>query len=163
MRFVFTTITLMFVYALSIGSVHPWDLGLGAILGLAVVLAFRGFLFTEQETALGVVLRRAAHFPYLMLGTVLDITRGTIDVARIVLSPRVRELGGFVDIPYGNRTHSGVVVSGLISTLSPGSVLIDIDPDARTWTMHVIDATDEEGVIAYEQEFYERYQRAVWP
>jgi multisubunit Na+/H+ antiporter MnhE subunit len=92
----------------------------------------------------------------------VDIVRGTIDVAKVVLSPKVVSRGGFVEIPDGGRTTSGVIVSGLINTLSPGSVLIDIEPESRDWTIHTIDASHPEEIVAHQQSFYKRFQRPVW-
>ena len=98
-----------------------------------------------------------------MAATVVDIVRGTIDVAKVVLSPKIVSHGGLVEIPDGGRTTSGVIVSGLINTISPGSVLIDIDPESRDWTIHAIDASEPGEVVAKQQRFYERYQRPIWP
>lgn len=103
------------------------------------------------------------HFPRLVAATIADITRGTVNVARISLAPKVPRNEGFVTIPNGRRTESGVVISGLINTISPGSVLIDIDPEDQTWMIHVIDASDPDAVVEEVQEFYERRQRPVWP
>lgn len=163
MRILLTTVVLAGVYALTLASADPWDLGLGAALGLGVTLLFRDFLFTEPAAAPARMLRRIAYLPNLVVGTVIDITRGTIEVARVVLSPKIPRNEGFVEIPNHGRTPSGVVVSGLLNTISPGSVLIDIDPVAETWTIHAIDVSDEEAVIDSAQRFYERYQRPVWP
>jgi multisubunit Na+/H+ antiporter MnhE subunit len=70
---------------------------------------------------------------------------------------------GFVTIPDGRRTASGVMVSGLLDTLSPGSVLIEDDPLAGTWTIHSIDASDPQKTVSELERFYEHYQRPVWP
>jgi multisubunit Na+/H+ antiporter MnhE subunit len=51
----------------------------------------------------------------------------------------------------------------MLDTLSPGSVLIDHDPAAKTWTIHTVDASDEEATARELERFYERYQRPVWP
>lgn len=163
MRIAFVTVQLMVIYAMALGSADPWDLALGAVLGLGLCLAFRRFLFPAPALPLEIAARRALHFPRLALATVVDITRGTFMVARIVLSPRIPREEGFVGIPFGQRTESGVKISGLLNTLSPGSVLIDIDNEGKVWTIHAIDLSDEEGVIESAQEFYERYQRPVWP
>jgi multisubunit Na+/H+ antiporter MnhE subunit len=162
-RIVLTTAALAAIYALTLGTTDPWDLAAGMVLGLSVVLVFRRFLFTEPEARPSTLLRRAAGLPALLLATVIDITRGTLQVARIVLSPGPPRHAGFVEIPIGERTPTGVVVSGMLNTLSPGSVLVDIDPAAGTWTIHALDTADEEGLREDVQRFYERYQRHVWP
>lgn len=163
MRIVLGTALLTLVYCLALASANPWDIGLGVVLGCFILFTFRRFLFQELAASPGNVLSRAVHFPVLVLATFANIVRGTIDVAKVVLSPRIESRGGLVEIPEGGRSVSGVIVSGMINTLSPGSVLIDIDPETRNWTIHSIDASHPEEIVAEQQSFYRRFQRPVWP
>jgi multisubunit Na+/H+ antiporter MnhE subunit len=50
-----------------------------------------------------------------------------------------------------------------LTTLSPGSVLVDIDWQRRDMLLHVIDASDPDAVRADLERFYDRYQRRVFP
>lgn len=163
MRMMLESIVLACVYCLALASVHPWDFGIGALLGFGILRAFRSFLFIEPETSIGNVLARALHFPLLVLAIGFDIVKGTVDVARLVLSARIGTEGEMVGIPGGGRSASGVIVSGLINTISPGSVLIDIDPQTYEWTIHTVDTSPPEEVIARQQAIYTRFQRPVWP
>ena len=163
MRFVFTTAALTAVYALALASADPWDLGFGAALSVCVLLTFRRFLFAGRGLPPRVTLRRAVHFPVLVLGAAANITRGTVQVIRVVLGWTSAHNAGFVEIPIGDRTDIGVVVSGMLDTLSPGSVLVDIDSEAETWMIHALDAKNPDAVREDVDRFYERFQRPVWP
>ncbi len=163
MRFIVSAMLLTAIYALALASANPWDLGLGALLSSGMLLLFRRYLLTGPPVPLIEVIRRGAYLPALAVATFADIVKGTWLVSRVVLSRTIPPSGGLVSIPTGARTESGVIVSGLLNTLSPGSVLVDIDLSAEIWTIHVLDTTDEPAVIEDAQEFYERYQRSVWP
>jgi multicomponent Na+:H+ antiporter subunit E len=163
MRFLAAAAALTAVYALALASANPWDLGTGFVLSVAVLGIFRRFVLAYAEIPLTLAVKRAAHAPALILATAIDIVKGTVEVARVVLGRSPATRGGFVAIPRGERTETGVVISGLLDTLSPGSVLVDIDPDAGTWTVHVIDASDDDAVRANAERFYDRFQRPVWP
>ncbi len=163
MRYLVAICALAGIYALALASADPWDLWLGAVLGTTLVFGFRSFLFTKEEIPGIDLFRRLAQLPALAAATTAEIARGTVMVARAVLSPELPRHDGFVVIPDGERTATGVVVSGLLNTLSPGSVLIDIDPDVGSWTIHALDTTDAPGIVEDAQRFYERYQRPVWP
>ncbi|MGH2618627.1 MAG: Na+/H+ antiporter subunit E [Thermomicrobiales bacterium] len=163
MRFAAATAALTAVYALALASANPWDLGIGVAFSLAVLVTFRKFILAEPEIPPLLALQRAAHLPALILATGVDIVKGTVDVARAVLGMSPASRGGFVTIPQGNRTKTGVAISGLLDTLSPGSVLIDVDLDKESWTVHAIDATDNDAVRSDAERYYERFQRAVWP
>lgn len=162
-RYILAAVALTLVYALALASADGWDLGMGAALSLCILFVFRRFLFVYPAVPTVDVLRRLAHLPKLALATGRSIVRGTIDVARAVLSPNLPANDGFVVISDGDRTPSGVVMSGFLDTLSPGSVLINIDPASRTWTIHALDVTGEPDVESNAQHFYEHYQRPVWP
>jgi multisubunit Na+/H+ antiporter MnhE subunit len=54
-------------------------------------------------------------------------------------------------------------VTGLATTLSPGSFLVDVEWDKGLMLFHVLDATDPNAIRAGYQHFYERYQRHVFP
>lgn len=81
------------------------------------------------------------------------------------MSLRIRPLPqtGFVTVPIEERTPLGVAVCGLVTTLSPGSVLVEVDEERGVMLFHVLDASDPEAVRAQQREFYERYQRHVFP
>ena len=163
MRFFFATAALTAVYALALASANPWDLGIGAVLSMGVLLAFRRFILPARELPPELVLRRAVHFPVLVLATAVNIIRGTVQVTRVVLGWSTSRNAGFVEVPQGDRTDLGVVISGLLDTLSPGSVLVDIAPDAETWTIHALQAADVDAVRADLDRLYDRFQRTVWP
>jgi multicomponent K+:H+ antiporter subunit E/multicomponent Na+:H+ antiporter subunit E len=163
MRYVIATAGLTAVYALALASADPWDLGIGAALSVSVLLAFGRFILPGEALPFPVVLQRAVRFPALALATVALIIRGTVQVARTVLGRTSAKYAGFVVLPRGERTHSGVVVNGMLETLSPGSVLVEIDEGDDTWTLHVLQAEDRDEVRADVERFYDRHQRPVWP
>lgn len=163
MRYVFAAASLTAVYALALASADPWDVGIGALLSVCVLLAFGRFVLPGEALPFAVVLHRSARFPALALATVALIVRGTAQVARTVLGWSSAEHAAFVVVPRGERTPSGVVVNGMLETLSPGSVLVDIEEDDDTWTLHVLQAEDKDEVRADVERFYQRSQRPVWP
>lgn len=163
MRMLLGTLILAATYCLTLASADPWDIGAGLLLGFLVLYVFRGFIFAEPALARGEVIRRIVHLPRLIVATFVEIVRGTIIVARAVLSPGTPERQGFVSIPVGRRTEDGVIFSGLLLTLSPGSVYIGVDRQADSWVIHSMDTTDQAEVVAEAQHFYEEYQRPVLP
>jgi multicomponent K+:H+ antiporter subunit E/multicomponent Na+:H+ antiporter subunit E len=106
---------------------------------------------------------RLLWFPVFAAAVVVDVVQGTFDVALRVLSVRRLEAPGVVRVPIGERSDRGAAVAGLASSLSPGSVLVDIDWERRDLLFHVIDASDPDALRARQQRFYDRYQRRVFP
>ena len=135
------------------------------MLGLVLVAYLARRLRPRRTAAPGPVPRlgRVAAFPLFVVGVLGDIVSGTWDVALRVLHLRRLEQPGIVRVPIGDRTERGVAVSALATTLSPGSVLVDIDWERRDMLLHMIDARDPDAVRERLQRFYDRYQRRVFP
>ena len=154
---------LVVVYGLTLASFHPWDVALGALVAVGVLVAFRGFLpIPGAPAGLALARRAVAFWPFAWV-VVLDIVRGTWKMALIVLHARPLAHPGIIVVPIGERSPLGVAVFGLATTLSPGSVLIDVDWEAGVMLMHVIDASDPDRVRSDFQRFYDRWQRHVFP
>jgi multisubunit Na+/H+ antiporter MnhE subunit len=163
MRIVFAIAALTAVYGMALASADPWDLGIGAVLSVCVLIAFGRFILPDQALPFRLVLRRAVLLPRLAVATAATIVRGTVQVTRVVLGWTSARNADFIEVPRGDRSETGVVINGLLETLSPGSVLVAVDPVEDTWTIHVLQAEDKAAVRAEVDRFYDRYQRPVWP
>ena len=151
------------IYALVISSFDPMDLLMGFGFGLAILLGFHRFVFVDPPLPPGTLLRRTIAFFPFALAVTYEIIVGTWAVALVVLGLRPLRSPGIVEVPIGSRTPLGVAVTGLAITLSPGSILVDVDWEEAAMLVHVIDASDPDAVIAHIQRTYDRYQRKAFP
>ena len=151
------------VYALALTSVAPLDLLSGAVLGGGLLVLSRAVTVPDGKLGVWTVLRRMLAFVPFAFAVVRDVYTGTWRVALIVLGLQPLRAPGIVRVPIGDRSPTGVAVSSLVETLSPGSVLIDVDWEERVLYLHVIDATHPDKVREQMHTFYERYQRHVFP
>ncbi|MDQ3856309.1 MAG: Na+/H+ antiporter subunit E [Chloroflexota bacterium] len=163
-RWLLSIACLTLVYAFVLVSFHPWDLLVGALLSAAVLWTFRAFLFGgDAARARGGLLRRMLAFVPFCLAVARDVAIDGLHVALIVLHLHPLEHPGIVAIPIGERTPTGIAVSSLVTGLTPGSFLVDVDYDRGVMLFHMLDATDPDSIRARLQRFYERYQRHVFP
>ena len=152
------------VYLLSLGSFDPLDAVGGLVLAIALSVGLRGRLEVPPPPAQAPpLIARVAAFPLLLAALLVDIARGTWDVALRVLHLRPIESPGIVLVPIGERTETGVAVTGLFAGLSPGSLLVEVDPRRQAMLFHVIDASDPDAFRDQLDRFYHRYQRRVFP
>jgi multisubunit Na+/H+ antiporter MnhE subunit len=159
---VLATALLTLVYALVLASFKRWDLALGAAASVALLFALRGVARPSPEREPGLLRRIVAFFPFA-LAVLVDVARGTWEVALVTLHLRPLDKPGIVEIPVGERTPIGVAVSTLCATLSPGEFLVEVDEERREILLHVIDASDPDAIRERHRRFYERYQRWVFP
>ncbi len=162
-RAVLSVFLLTVVYGLVLGSFHPWDLVLGIVVSSALYLATRGYLFGGETRIEGRLFSRMVGFIPFSLAVIWDITVGTWEVALVTLHIRPLHHPGIVTIPIGERSPVGVAATALVMTLSPGEFLVDVDRKENKILMHVLDASDPEAIRRKHEEFYQRYQRRVFP
>nr|WP_255672222.1 Na+/H+ antiporter subunit E [Corallococcus sp. AS-1-6] len=156
-------LALALLYALMVGSFHPVDLALGALLALGVM---RLFPLAGAPPVLGARehWRRALHLPRFGWALAVLVTRSCFHVLTTIFGPAGRaDLAGVVEVPMGERTARGVQVSSWAMSLAPGTVLLELDWERRVMRMHALDASDPDKLIRQQDHFYQRYQRAVFP
>lgn len=152
-------VVLMAIYALALGSVHPLDLAVGAVVSTVAVVVLR----VDPETPpAGELLRRMAAAPAFAVAVALHVVRGTVAVAALTLGLRTPR-AGIVAIPLQERSRTGAAVGAFALTLSPGEVLITVEWESERMLVHTIDAGDPEAVRKRHERLYERYQRKVFP
>lgn len=162
-RFVVITLLLAMVYLMVLTSFDPWDVLMGVIVSAGLVLAFRGFVIAGTPLPPRALLGRfLAFWPYAV-AVVWDILLGAWNVVRIVLRVRPLVHPGIVAVPIEDRTRTGVAVSAIATTLSPGTFLVDVDWERRVMLIHAIDASDPDAVREAHQSMYRRFQRHVFP
>lgn len=163
-RYLAASLLLTLTYALVLASFDPWDLLLGFALSATLLFLFRGPVLgaasdSEPKNLSG---RLVAFVPFTVV-VFRDIVVGTWEVTLVTLHLRRLLNPGIVAVPIGERTSSGVTVSALVTTLSPGAFLVDVDEEKGVMLIHAIDAGDPDAVRRAHQEFYRRYQRKVFP
>jgi multicomponent Na+:H+ antiporter subunit E len=154
---------LTLMYALALASFAPWDIAAGLIFSAALLLLFRQFVFEGRPAPPRSLPRRVAAAVPFAARVLMDMAAGTWQVALVILRLRPLRSPGIVAVPIGDCTPTGVAVMALVTTLSPGSYLVEIDWERRVMLYHVLDARDPDAVRAAFQHMYERYQRHVFP
>ncbi len=152
------------IYMMTLASYHPLDLLFGVVASVAALYAYRGFVFGGAEgrpDQLPELLGRCVAFFPFVVAVVWDVLKGTWEVALVVLHLRPLVRPGIVKVPFGERTPTGVAVTALVTTLSPGAILVETNDEFML--LHVIDASDPEAVRKDREDFYQRYQKKVFP
>lgn len=151
------------LFVLSLPSTDPVDLLLGVALGAVLVAGLGDRLRLGPGGHVPPLAERILWMPVFLAAVAYDVLDGTWDVTLRVLHLRGVERPGLVRVPIGERSERGVAVSALATTLSPGSVLVDVDWERGDMIVHVIDAAHPDRVRERHHRMYDRYQRRVFP
>ncbi|HEX7060724.1 MAG TPA: Na+/H+ antiporter subunit E [Woeseiaceae bacterium] len=94
----------------------------------------------------------------LLFSVLTDVIRSNFAVARIVLGlVHDRKIhSGFVEIPLELRDPHGLAGLAMIVTATPGTVWVDLAPDASRLTLHILDVQDEQAWIRWIKNRYEK-------
>lgn len=69
-------------------------------------------------------------------------------IVRATVAPERTPRAGFVRFRYAPMSDRGATVLAAMITLTPGTTAIDIDPETRIMTLHLLDLDGAEGAIA---------------
>lgn len=163
-------VVLLVVWLLTLGSLAWGDVAVGLLLAALLELGWRrrvargGTIGTEDGDLQRPPLHRALlATPALVWAVLVEITRGTVEVAKYSLGIREVEHDGVVEIRLEGISEEGVAAWAFISTISPGELVLDVDEERGVLVIHALDASDPDAIRARHHDFYERYQRKVIP
>ncbi len=147
---------LALIYLLVLTSIAPGDLVVGALLGLAIVVA--AGTGPQRRSPAG-WRRWVTAFVRMVLETGLEIALGTVRVARFCLTTHGSP--GFVEIPRGDRSRHGVALWGVLTGEAPDEYPVAVDDARHVLIVHNVDASDPDAIRARHAEAHERHQRHV--
>ncbi|MBI3772721.1 MAG: Na+/H+ antiporter subunit E [Gammaproteobacteria bacterium] len=82
--------------------------------------------------------------------------------ARIILR-RERAASGFVRLSFAPMSETGAAILGAMITLTPGSTVVDIDPQKRELLLHLLDVGSADAAIASIRHDFERDIAQLFP
>jgi multisubunit Na+/H+ antiporter MnhE subunit len=162
-RITLSLVLLTVVYALTLSSFDPWDLGLGALIAAGLLGSFQRAVVGRRPAPLPNLPTRLVAFVPFAGRVFWETLAGTWAVAIVILGLRPLRHSGIVAIPIEGRSHAGIAVTALVTTLSPGSYFIGVDSEQDVMLFHFLDASDPEAIRRDRARFYRRYQRHVFP
>lgn len=149
------------IYLAVLGDVRAGDVVGGAMAAAAILAACRPFLAGTRQAGTGRAAVRVhlRAVPGLVAATIVEVVTGALTVARIVFAASPRARPGIVEIPIPETSAAGLTTLALALTLSPGSVVVDIDRRRRVMLVHVVDARDPATIRARLTDFDRRWRR----
>lgn len=118
------------------------------VVGLLIAVTLTAFLHPDR---LRVDLRQAPGATWSLARYVVvvakDVIKGGIQVARLVLDPKLPVKPGVIAIPSGSESEWATALSAHAITLSPGAMVMEIGEHGMMYT-HTLDATNADESIA---------------
>lgn len=152
-------------------SISLADFVVGFALGFAIIALTQRVLI-DEVTDLAASRRSAEISSYprqtwrviSFMGFALwSIVKSNIDVARIVIRPRLNIRPGIIAIPLDVKSEAGITLLANLITLTPGTVTLDVSSDRRTIYVHCIDIQDADAIRDDIKQSFERRVMELFP
>lgn len=130
------------------------SLSLGNLL-LGTVLALAIPQFTQRFWPNHPRVTRPLRALMLFALVIYDIVVANIEVARLVLGPIDRLRPDLIELPLDIADPFVATLLGSIISLTPGTVSIEINTDAKVLLIHALDVEDKDALIASIKTRYE--------
>jgi len=144
------SLCLLTIWLLLNNTLAPGQVLLGALLALGIPH------FTERLQPDKPRLRRPA-VALRLAGVVLwDVVVANFQIAILVLGSESRLRPSFLDVPLDIRSRPGAVALAGIVSLTPGTLSVELSPDARTLRVHAFDLADARAVADSIKARYEK-------
>lgn len=127
----------------------------GYLLGLLAVFIIRRFLPGRFY------MRRVIAVIKLTLIFLWELVKANIDVLRVVLSPKIDIHPGFFAYPTDLEDDWEVSLLAALITLTPGTVVVAISEDQRTFYIHALNMEEAETFIADIKKNFEQVIKEV--
>lgn len=150
-------------YIVFTGSINIYDLATGLVVALVVGALFSN---TTLNNALKVLEPRrwCSLLRYALRYFTIDETLAHLDVIKRILHPRVPVNPAIVKVPFNVETDYAKTCIACSITNTPGTVVVEIDENEKTFYVHWIDAKtlEPEKAREYISKVFEKYSKEIF-
>lgn len=155
----------MFVASVSIfcmmaGNFAWENLVVGSAITALLMHIFRAQIVPRPLPPVGQSFHILVYSPVLLYYLFIDILKGTWQVVSVTLGLKPLSRPGIIKYPIPTNSVYGAGPVGYFITLSPGSFLVDIDWEENVLLVHVLDASDPDGLRRDAERYYRLWEYA---
>ena len=88
-----------------------------------------------------------------------QLVRSNIQLAYIILSPKMNIKSGFIDVPLSLNSDLGLLLFSNLVSMTPGSLVTNISENRETATVHVLFSTTDTEIQSEVQRMQEKIKR----
>ncbi|WP_117160932.1 Na+/H+ antiporter subunit E [Paraliobacillus sp. X-1268] len=115
---------------------------IGYVIGVLLLYLFRRFLQFD------IYFSKIIAFAKLVILFLKEMVIANIDVARIIITPRLKMNPGIIAYPTELKSGLEVTLLASLITLTPGTLVMAFSDDQKTLYIHTLDIDSKEAVVA---------------
>ncbi|MCB8984540.1 MAG: Na+/H+ antiporter subunit E [Ardenticatenaceae bacterium] len=157
--YVRAVLLLTLVYLALTSNLQASNIVVGVLLAVGVLALLRPQRRVTDWRAAGTAVVAVLRYIFVLAH---DMVVSGMQVARIVLDPKLPIQPGIIAIPSGCQSELGTALSAHAITLAPGEMVVEIDDDGVMYT-HVLDMAHAETAVAEAQELRVALLNKIFP
>ena len=107
------------------------------------------------------MLRKTFFAFQFILYYLFQLVRSNIHIARITLSPQQNIKYGFIEMPLNLKSDFGLLLFSNLVSMTPGSIVTDINSTKTIATVHVIFSTNENDMYEEVQKMQKKIKQFI--
>lgn len=127
----------------------------GFLIGLLLLFVLRRFMEFDFYFV------RVIAFARLVWIFLIEMIKANIDVAKVVLRPKLNNKPGIIAVDTSLETELEISTLAALITLTPGTVSMDFSADGKTIYVHSIDVDDRDAMVAQIKGSFEKAIKEV--
>lgn len=127
----------------------------GFLIGLLLLFVLRRFMEFDFYFV------RVIAFARLVWIFLIEMIKANIDVAKVVLRPKLNNKPGIIAVDTSLETELEISTLAALITLTPGTVSMDFSVDGKTIYVHSIDVDDRDAMVAQIKGSFEKAIKEV--
>ena len=105
------------------------------------------------------MLRKIFYILEFFVYYLFQLVRSNIQLAYIILSPKMNIKSGFIDVPLSLNSDLGLLLFSNLVSMTPGSLVTNISENRETATVHVLFSTTDAEIQSEVQRMQEKIKR----
>lgn len=93
------------------------------------------------------VLKSIYYIPEFVLFYLTKLLQSNIQMALIILSPKMRIRGGFIEYPIEVKSPAGLLLLCNLISMTPGTISADVDDSRETLLVHVLSNSSNDEIL----------------
>lgn len=151
-------LTSVAIFCMMVGDFAWQNIVVGSLLTASLMHIFRAHIVPRPLPPIGHSLHILLYSPVLLYYLAVDIFKGTIQVVGVTLGLMPLSHPGIIKYPLPTKSHYGAGPVAYFITLSPGSFMVDIDWEENVLLVHVLDASDPDGLRRDAEKYYRLWE-----
>lgn len=153
----------VFLWIAVSGRASPVQLGWGLVVGLLTMPLSWGIFSLEKRIVPAEFLHGTwGWISWFLFLFIPEAVLSSLDMARRVVQPVVPMRPGIVGVPIRFRGTADALMLTNHVTLTPGTIVVDVDEQAGMFYVHTIDASDPERLRREVQLLHEKVVRRLY-